>query len=159
MTLVAFPGQDEQEETEALASEFSTIGVTVKIHEVATFDEWVTAFISGKYPGGVLLYGTLPASIESSEIFAETGIFNVFHNPLPQILSDVDQGNKLDGAAANALYKQAMEKWIVGGYADVLFDVDNVFFARPSVISNIEIGPQYPGSDLGPDLSFWSPAS
>ncbi len=159
MTLPAFPGQNELEETEALASEFSTIGVTVKIHEVSSFDEWVTAFISGKYPGGVLLYGTLPASIESSEIFAPTGIFNVFHNPLPQILSLVDNGNKLDGAAANAQYQKAMELWIQGAYADTLFDVDNVFFARPGVVSNIQIGPTYPGSDLGPDLAFWSPGA
>jgi peptide/nickel transport system substrate-binding protein len=159
MTVPAFAGQDEEQETEALASEFSTIGVTLKIHEVASFDEWVTAFLSGKYPGGVLEYGTLPASIEASEIFTKTAIFNVFHNPLPSILSLVNRANGLDGAAANTLYQNAMKIWIQQGYADVLFDVDSVSFAKANTVSNIDIGTSYPGSDLSPDLAFWSPAS
>ncbi len=156
MTLPVMPIQSEQQTTEALAGELAQIGITIKEYPVQTFGEWVTAFISGKYPGGVLEFGTLPASIESTEIFEPTGIFNVFHNPQSQILALIAKGNAAGGAESTAVYQAAFKQWLIGGYADVLFLQDGLYFARPGVVSNFDVGLNYPGTSLGPDFAFLS---
>jgi hypothetical protein len=39
-----------------------------------------------------------------------------------------------------------------------MFYSDDIYFARPGVIANLEIGDNYPGSDFAPDAGFWTPS-
>jgi len=158
MTIVSTPVLNIETETEAIASELSQVGITVKIHEDATFTEAVNDWLSRKYPAFVGTYGTLPMSIMAPTLFPTTAIFNPFHNPQPTILSLINKADTLDGAAAERLYEQAEADSVVGGYYDVMFYSDDIYFARPGVIANLEIGNNYPGSDFAPDAGFWAPS-
>jgi peptide/nickel transport system substrate-binding protein len=159
MTLVSTPVLEIETETEALASELSQVGITVKIHEDATFTEAITDWLGRKYPGFIGTYGTLPASIQAPELYAPDATFNPFHNPQPALLALINKADTLDGAAANALYQQAQVQVLKEGYYDVLFDSDDLYFAKPGKIANLQIGNQYPGSGFAPDAAFFSPAS
>lgn len=158
MSVVSTPSDDIETEVEALASELSQVGITIKIHEDPTFSEAITDWLSRKYPAFVGTYGTLPMSIEAPQLWFPNATFNPFHNPQPVIVPLINRADKLDGSAANALYQQAERTSLVQGYYDVLFDPDELYFARPGVIANVEIGSAYPGSALGPDPAFWAPA-
>jgi len=159
MTLIGVNYQGYLQITEAVASELAAIGIHVKIKEFATFGEYVTAFLSGKYAGGDIQYGTQPMSIESTAIFAKDGLFNVEKNSNPKLLALVAKGNSTHGAVSNAYYQQAMELWIQGAYSLNLFTADNVFIVKPGVASNVQLGLKFPGTASGPDFAFWSPAS
>ncbi len=159
MTLLGVDYQGYLQETEAVVSELAKIGIHVKIKEEATFGEYATAFLSGKYAGGIIHYGTQPFSIESTAIFAKNGLFNVFKNPQPKILALVAKANSTDGKVSTADYQKAMELWIEGAYSLNLFTLDNVFIVRPGVVSNVQLGIKYPGTSSGPDFAFWSPKS
>ena len=158
MTLVSTPVQDIESGTEALASELSKVGITVKIHEDATFTEAINDWLSKKYPGFIGTFGSLPMSIEAPELWPKTAIFDIFKDAVaPSILTDVNQADELGGAAANKLYQKAEDTALVEGYYDVLFDSDSIYFAQPDKIGNIQIGPKYPGTDFAPDVAFFSP--
>jgi peptide/nickel transport system substrate-binding protein len=159
MTLVSTPAEDIEPETEALASDLSQIGIKVKIHEDATFTEAVTDWLGKKYPGFVGTFGTLPMSIEAPLLWPKTALFNPFQNSLPAINATINQADDLDGAAANKLYQKAEVDALVEGYYDVIFDSDDIYFAKPGTIGNLQIGDSFPGSDFAPDVAFFSPPS
>jgi peptide/nickel transport system substrate-binding protein len=159
MTLVSTPAEDIEPETEALSSDLSAIGIKVKIHEDATFTEAVTDWLGKKYPGFVGTFGTLPMSIEAPLLWAKTALFNPFQNSLPTINSIINHADELDGAAADKLYEQAEVNALEEGYYDVIFDSDDIYFAKPGTIGNLQIGNSYPGSDFAPDAAFFSPPS
>jgi ABC-type transport system substrate-binding protein len=157
MSIVSTPVQDIETETEALQSELSQIGIKFKIKEDATFSEAITDWLGRKYPAFIGTYGTLPMSIQAPELYAKDATFNPFHNPQPQILSLVTKADELDGAAANKLFQQAQDVSLKEGYYDVLFDSDNLYFAQPNKIANVQIGSNFPGSEFAPDVAFFSP--
>jgi peptide/nickel transport system substrate-binding protein len=158
MTLVSTPVQDIENETEALSSELSKVGIKIKIHEDATFTEAIGDWLSKKYPGFIGTFGTLPMSIEAPELFPKTAIFDIFKDPIaPSILTDINQGDELGGTAANSFYQKAEDTALVEGYYDVMFDSDSIYFAQPNKIANIQIGTAFPGTDFAPDVAFWSP--
>jgi hypothetical protein len=159
MSVVSIPLLNIKQETEALAGELSQIGIKFKIHEDATFSEAVTDWLGGRYPAFIGTYGTLPFSIQSPELYEKKALFNVFHNPQPKILSLVAQANMLNGDAANKLYQQAEVVSLKQAIFDVLFLSDNLYFARPGKIANLQIGAAYPGADFAPDAAFFSPPS
>jgi ABC-type transport system substrate-binding protein len=157
MTVVSTPVENIEQETEALASQLSEVGITLKIHEDPTFASAITDWLSRKYPAFIGTFGTLPMSIEAPELFAPNATFNPFHNPQPVILPLVAKADELNGTAANKLYQKAEDQSLTQGLYDVLFLSDSLYFAKPGKISNVEVGPKYPGADFAPDVAFFTP--
>jgi len=142
---------------QAVVSQLSKIGITVKIKEDPTHNEAVVDLFNRKYPSFVWGFGALQMPVEATELFGPKALFNPFHNPEPYMVKTINKANALSGAAANKLYQQAeifslKQAWDIG-----LFEVDSINFARPGKVDQIKIGPRYPAGDLGIDIAFWSP--
>ncbi len=142
---------------QAIASQLEKVKIKVKIKEDPTHNEAVVDLFNGKYPSFVWGYGAQPMPQMATAVFGPKALFNPFHNPQPYVTAKINKANSLNGAAAEKLYQDVeiyslKQAWTIG-----LFDVDAITFVRPGKIGNLQLGPKYPGGQLGLEVGYYSP--
>jgi peptide/nickel transport system substrate-binding protein len=133
MSMVTADYDEENLLAQALAQEWSQVGVTVKIIDDANPSAYEQAFAGGTVPAFIATYGQQPIPIEGPGLFLPSALFNPFHTASAALQSLYDQDVTASGTAATAL-DQKVESYLV----------DNAWFV-PVVASGL---PWYATSNI-----------
>lgn len=105
--------------TQAIADDFSKIGVEVKIVNRGDATAYATDLQSGKFPAYAIGYGTMPPYLLGQRLFlSDAGMFNPLKSSDAQIQEWFTEAARSTGVAQDALYQKtiarlAEEGWFV----------------------------------------------
>ena len=157
MTMIASSGVGYENTTQTVASDLGKIGIQVTLKQDPTHNEAVIDLFNGKYPSFVWGNGGQDLPVQAPELYGPQALFNPFHNSETEMVDLLNKANSTSGTQATKLYQQAETYQLKQAWDLALLDDDGLVFAKPGMISNLQIGlPKYPegGSE---DIAFWSP--
>ena len=97
---------------QALAQQWSKVGVSLQIVDRANANQYFSEAFAPKYPTFMTIFGQQPIWTEGPSLFLPTALFNPFHTKNAELQSLYDQAAKAAGAAKDRADQQ-VEAWLV----------------------------------------------
>ncbi len=147
MSMVTANYGEENLLAQALAQEWSQIGVKVNIIDDANTSAYEAAFASGKVPSFIAIYGQQPISIEGPGLFLPSALFNPYHTASSTLQSLYDQDIQATGAAQTAL-NQKVESYLVDNAWFVPVVATGLPYYATTNVTGTEVTPSAPLVEL-----------
>jgi peptide/nickel transport system substrate-binding protein len=137
---------------QALAQEWSAIGVHVKLVSSATFSDYVTKATSHKYAATTFVYDYQPFIWEANELFSPTGVYNFLGtvNPRVEALRARINALPLGSRESTALERQLMTLTVREALSVPVAATDAIVYSAKNIG-----GVDYSGSFPVPNPTDW----
>ena len=122
-------------QAQALASDWSAIGVHVQIKSYATVNELVTPWAGAKLPVTAGGYNGLPMYTEAQQVLTpNAGLFNPFKSTDPTITKLLTAANKAPTAAAETAVLDKLQIQLIKlAWFAPIANADAIYYANPSL--------------------------
>lgn len=141
------------EMAEAIAADWSKIGVVTKIDSYPNIDEIVAPWEGKKLPATACYYDGQPMFIMAGQLLAKNaGLFNIFGSSNPKLMSDITAAyNATTPSAIAAGWSQVERDVVTLGWEIPIATAGYVYFANKDV-KGIALSP----TSFAPDPVLWS---
>jgi peptide/nickel transport system substrate-binding protein len=132
---------------QALAQQWSKIGVTLQITDYANANQYFSEAFAPKFPAFMTIFGQQPIWTEGPSLFLPAALFNPFHTADPKLQSLYDQAAKASGPDKEKSDQQVKAYLVHQAWFVPVVTTGLPFYARRNV-TGTSVSPKAPLASL-----------